>query len=152
MCIVLVAAPVRSLIIATAKAAAAAVVPASAPAAAAATLAPTSASALPTLYSRSSSWQQAKFTCLSAFFPCVRVCVCVRCNNYTYFSQRRTLFHGKIFLPFCAFFLCITHKTKRKQTQQNKRWLRQRQPAPKTTIESTLHKFPNSSNRQQQFG
>lgn len=75
MCIVLVAAPVRSLIIATATAAAA--VPASAPPAAAATLAPTSASALPTLYSRSSSWQQAKFTCLSAFFPCVRVCVCV---------------------------------------------------------------------------
>lgn len=74
MCIVLVAAPVLSLIIATAAAAA---VPASAPAttAAAATLAPTSASALPTLYSRSSSWQQAKFTCLSAFFPCVRVCV-----------------------------------------------------------------------------
>lgn len=76
MCIVLVAAPVRSLIIATATAAAAAaLVPASAPAAAAATLAPTSASALPTLYSRSFSWQQAKFTCLSAFFPCVRVCV-----------------------------------------------------------------------------
>lgn len=70
MCIVLVAAPVRSLIITTATA-----VPASASAAAAAEKsAPTSA--LPTLYSRSSSWQQAKFTCLSAFFPCVRVCVC----------------------------------------------------------------------------